>query len=80
MPIANISNKTCPFSTVVGMNNTYTTKQLKSAKSATYRALQNQTLIILWEGERGPLQKILISIDSKLKQNTFVSEHTCIKT
>jgi hypothetical protein len=61
-----IANKTCPFSTVVGIN-THTTKQLKSAKSATYRALQNWTLIMLWEGEGGPLQEILISIDSKLK-------------
>jgi hypothetical protein len=40
---------------------------LKSAKSTTYQALQNKTLIILWEGEGGPLQEILISIDSKLK-------------
>ena len=60
MPIANIANKTCRD------EHTYTTKQLKSAKSTT-QALQNQTLIILWEGEGGPLQEILISIDSKLK-------------
>jgi hypothetical protein len=47
---------------------TYTTKQLKSAKLATYQAFQNYTLIIiLWEDEGGPLQEILISIDSKLK-------------
>ena len=70
MLIANIANKTGPFSMVVWMNThnvTYTTKQLKSAKSTTYQALQNQTLIIFWEGEGGPLQEILISIDSKLK-------------
>ena len=42
---------------------TYTTKQFKSAKSTTYQGLQNETIIIPWEGEGGPLQEIFISID-----------------
>ena len=63
MPIANIANKTCPFSTVVGMNTHIITKQLKSANSGTPELDINYSM----GGEGGSLQEILISIDSKLK-------------
>ena len=51
---------------------TYTTKQLKSAKSTTSGTPELDILIILWEGEGGPLQEILISIDSKLKHTLYL--------
>jgi hypothetical protein len=61
MLIANIANKTCPFSTVVGMN-THIQQQVNNI-SGTPELDINYSM----GGEGGPFQEILISIDSKLK-------------
>ena len=67
MPIANIANKTCPFSTVVGMNTHIQQTVQKCQVNNISGTPELDINYSMGGGEGGPLQEIFISIDSKLK-------------